>query len=130
MFELETLAVAYDLAVKVDRINVKNCAWFEWLVRRTQLHEGAVLASPHQPSYEGAMHFMGKGSQRGGALVKPSLTAYVANELGKSAAIEKEKRKAREARAEWPGQGRGRGRGRGDEKGKGKGDSHNPSGDG
>ena len=72
---------------------------------------------------------MGKGSQKGGALVKPSLTAYVAGELGKSAAIEKEKRKAREARADFAGVNPKGGRGN-PKGGKGKGNSENPTGDG
>jgi hypothetical protein len=41
---------------------------------------------------------MGVGERRGGAVINPVLAQYVATELGKEAAILKEKRKAREAR--------------------------------
>ncbi len=73
-----------------------------------QLHESAVAESPEAPSYEGAQHFLGTGDRRGGALVAPSLTAHVASELGREAAIMKEKRKVREAKAAG---GRGGGKG-------------------
>ena len=110
MYEHETLSWCFDLAVGVDRLNIKNLECFEWLFRRLQLHESAVLESPGAPSYEGARHFMGKGGRRGGALVSPDLQAHVASEVGKEAAIMKEKRKAREAR-EKPKQPKGGGRG-------------------
>ena len=42
---------------------------------------------------------MGTGERKGGALVAPALRSHVASELGKEAAILKEKRKAREARS-------------------------------
>ena len=48
-----------------------------------------------------------KGGRRGGALVAPQLTSYVANELGKEAAILREKRKAREARMSAKGDPKG-----------------------
>ncbi len=112
MFGHETIASCLDLAVKVDRLNIKNLGCFEWLFRRTQLHEGAVLESPLQPSYEGARFYLGKGAQRGGALVMPSLTAHVASEIGRHAAILKEKRKAKEARQGGKNQ-------KGDQKGNG-----------
>lgn len=61
-----------------------------------------MLESPEAPSFEGARHFMGFGERRGGALIAPSLTAYVAGETGKEVAILKEKRKAKEA---WAAKG-------------------------
>jgi hypothetical protein len=99
VFEHEMLSTGFDLAIGVDRLNIKNLASFEWFIRRMQLHEHAVLENPSAPSYEGARHFMGKGNRRGGALIAPELHAYVASELGKESAILREKRKAREARA-------------------------------
>ena len=51
---------------------------------------------------------MGYGERKGGALVAPSLQSHVASEVGKEAAILKEKRKAREARKP-PHTGRGKG---------------------
>ena len=120
VYEHETISVAFDLATKIDRHNLKNLAWAEWLLRRMQLQEDAVLENPHAPSYEHARHYMGKGANRGGALVNPSLVAHVASEVGKAAAILKEKRKAREAR-DALGLGRGRGRDGGRGRGRGKG---------
>ena len=60
VFEHEVLSTGLDLAVGVDRLNVKNLASFEWFLRRIQLHENAVLENPTQPMYDGARHFMGK----------------------------------------------------------------------
>ena len=110
VFEHEMLSTGFDLAIGVDRLNIKNLACFEWFIRRMQLHEHAVLENPLAPSYEGARHFMGKGNRRGGALIAPELHAYVASELGKESAILREKRKAREARTAEkgkPGKGGG-----------------------
>jgi len=117
VFEHEVLSTSLDLAIGVDRLNVRNLASFEWLLRRIQLHENAVLENPSAPSYEGARHFMGKGNRRGGALVAPELTTYVAAELGKEAAILREKRKAREAKLATK-----------DTKGKGGGPNKDPPG--
>ena len=77
----------------------------EFLVRRLQLGESAVLENPDNPSFEGARFFLGVPEHRAGALVAPSLQSYVASEFGKEAAILKEKRKAREAH---PGKGAGK----------------------
>ena len=109
VFEHEVLSNGLDLAISIDRLNIKNCACFEWFLRRLQLHENAVLENPVAPSYEGARHFMGKGNRRGGGLVAPDLTTYVASELGKEAAILREKRKAREAKLGQKGGGKGAG---------------------
>ena len=93
----------------------------EYLLRRIQLAEAAVLENPDIPSFEGARHFMGVPDRRGGALIAPSLNSFVASELGKEAAVLKEKRKAREARGGRGDHKGGRGRGRGAE-GQGAGD--------
>lgn len=113
VFEHEVISTGFNLAVSCDRLNIKNLASFEWFLRRLQLHENAVLENSTGPSYEGARHFMGKGSRRGGALVAPELTNYVASELGKEAAILREKRKAREARLNTKDGGKDKGQGRG-----------------
>ena len=70
--------------------------------------EEAVAESPTDPSYEGAMHFLGVSDRRGGALVAPALKKHVADELGREAAILKEKRKAREAKDALKGKGGGK----------------------
>jgi hypothetical protein len=81
-----------------DGINAKNTWFSELLLRRMQLLEHAVSEDPNNPSYEGAMHFMGS-NEVGGGYVAPSLQNFVATELGKQSAILKEKRKSREAKA-------------------------------
>ena len=102
------LSRAVELAAVVDCLNVKNLVCFEFLLRRLQLIEEAVAENPTQPDYSGASHYLGTEERRGGALLAPSLRAYVAGELGKEAAILKEKRKARDARG---GGGKGGGSG-------------------
>ena len=52
---------------------------------------------------------MGIAERKGGALIAPSLSSFVASELSKEAAIMKEKRKTREARKDAKGKGRGAG---------------------
>jgi len=106
VYEHETLSQALDLGVRVDRLNMKNLVMVEFLLRRMQLHENAILENPEAPSYEGARFWMGISERKGGALIAPSLQSHVASELSKDAAILKEKRKAREAR-----QNKGGGRG-------------------
>jgi hypothetical protein len=106
VYEHETLSQALDLGVRVDRLNLKNLVMVEFLLRRMQLHENAILENPDAPSYEGARFWMGMSERKGGALIAPSLQTHVASEFSKEAAILKEKRKAREAR-----QNKGNGRG-------------------
>ena len=81
-----------------DGLNLKNSMGAELLFRRLQLMEEAVAESPEQPNYEGSRHFLGTGERAGGALMAPTLRAYVGQELSREATILKEKRKAREAR--------------------------------
>jgi hypothetical protein len=97
-YEHEIHSRALELGATVDGINLKNSVMAEFLLRRIQLMEEAVLDSPDNPNYEGARHFLGVQERRGGALIAPSLKAHVAAELSREAAIQKEKRKAREAR--------------------------------
>ncbi len=97
--EHEVLSTVVQFAVVHDRLNALNLACMEMALRRIQLHEAAVAESPENPSYEGARHFLGSLERRGGALVAPTLSAFVATELGREAAILKEKRKARETKS-------------------------------
>ena len=97
--EHEALSTVLQYAVVHDRLNATNLACLELALRRLQLHETAVAENPDQPSYEGSRHFLGSTERRGGALIAPSLSAHVATELGREAAIQKEKRKARDGRA-------------------------------
>ena len=113
-YEHEVESKALELGATIDGINLKKSVMAEYLLRRIQLAEAAVLENPENPSFEGARHFMGVPDRRGGALIAPSLNSSVASELGKEAAVLKEKRKAREARGgRGDHQKGGRGRGRG-----------------
>ena len=105
VYEHEVLSRALQFAGSVDGLNLTALSSCELMARRIQLIESAVREDALSPSYEGARHFMGVGGGRGGAFVVPSLQAHVAGELGKEAAILKEKRKAREAKAALQGKG-------------------------
>jgi hypothetical protein len=98
VYEHEVLSRALELGVVIDGYNLKASVMGEFLLRRLQLQEEAVAESPANPSYEGSQHYLGVSDRKGGALVAPSLRAHVAAELGKEAAILKEKRKARESK--------------------------------
>ena len=98
IFEHNVLSRAIDLAVRNDHLNVKNLWCLEFLIRRLQLIEEAHAENPSNPSWEGAEHFLGIEEKKGGVATAPSLKRFVADELGREAAILKEKRKAREAR--------------------------------
>ena len=104
-----------DIAATRDMLNLKNMAWVEYALRRLQLIEEAVNEDPNNPTYEHARHYMGAEERKGGALMAPSLRAHVAAELGREAAILKERRKVREARVaedkRKPDKGKGKGRG-------------------
>jgi hypothetical protein len=57
-----------------------------------------IAENAASPSWEGASHYLGIEEKKGGAIMVPSLRAFVASELGREAAVMKEKRKARESR--------------------------------
>ena len=99
VYEHEVISRTLDTAISWDNSNIKNLWSCEMLLRRLQLLEHAVAEDPTNPSYEGASHFMGSTDMAGGGYIAPSLQSFVANELGKTTAILKEKRKAREAKA-------------------------------
>ena len=107
VFEHEVISRAIQLAATVDGLNVKVSVAAELLLRRLQLLEEAVSEDPANPSYEGATLFMGLNTKRGGGFVHPDLKKFVAEELGREAAILKEKRKAREVRTAGKGRGKG-----------------------
>ena len=110
LYEHEVLSRALQYAVVHDFLNLKALACVEFLMRRMQLLEDVVAENPSAPSFEAASHYMGSAERAGGAVMAPSLRAHVSGELGREAAILKEKMKAREARG---GGGGGRGGGRG-----------------
>jgi len=107
--EHHLLSMMLQYAVCYDRLNLKGLLCMELAWRRLQLHESAVSENPEFPSYEGARHFMGIQQRRASALIAPSFSAHVAQELSKEAAIMKEKRKARESRVANPKKGGGKG---------------------
>lgn len=96
--EHRLLSKVLDLALLFDRFNIVNSACFELVFRRMQLMEDVHADDPRNPSWQGAELYMGLAERPGGALMAPSLRKYVADELGREAAILKEKRKAREAK--------------------------------
>ncbi|CAE8622891.1 unnamed protein product [Polarella glacialis] len=98
-FEHEVISKTLEIAALYDGLNLKNCMFNEFLLRRLQLQEEAIAEDPTNPSYDGSAHWMGSSDRRGGALVAPALKAFVATELSREAAIMKEERKAREAKA-------------------------------
>ncbi|CAE8710731.1 unnamed protein product [Polarella glacialis] len=112
-YEHEVISKTLEIAALYDGLNLKNCMFSEFLLRRLQLQEEAIAEDPTNPSYDGSAHWMGSSDRRGGALIAPALKAFVATELTREAAIMKEKRKAREAKAARGGGGGGAGGGRG-----------------
>ena len=125
-YEHEIISRAIEVATTYDCLNLPNLACFELLARRLQLLEESHLEDPLHPTFEGARHFLGTGERRGGALIAPSLQAYVGEQLGKEAVVAKERRKAREAhgltRKSGKGDPKGGGRGDQDKKSEGKGE--------
>ena len=97
-FEHEVTSEMLEMAILHDRLNLFNLQWAELAIRRLQLHESAVAEDPQNPDYQGARHILGVGHRRAGALLAPTLAAHVSAELGREAAIAKERRKAKEAR--------------------------------
>lgn len=98
IYEDLVLALILETAVCYDCLNVVNLASMEILCRKRQLLAEAHAANPAAPSYEGGDYFLGTGLRAGGAIVAPSLSAFVSDKLKADAAILKEKRKLAEAR--------------------------------
>ena len=106
VYEDQVLAKAIQLAITRDGLNVLNLESFELLVRRRQLLKDVHAENPDKPSWEGWEHYLGIAERRGGASIAPALRAHVAAEVGKEAAIAKERRKVREARGGGKGGGK------------------------
>ena len=92
------LSKVLQLGICNDGLNIRNLVSFEYLMRRLQLIEEVHREDPRNPSWEGAEFYLGSAEAKGGALLAPSLRKHVSDQLGREAAIMKEKRKAREAR--------------------------------
>ena len=86
-----------DFAYGIDGINIKASLAFEYLNRRRQLLEEAHREDAARPNFQSAHLYMEKDDETSGAHLSSALRAHVAAELGREAAIDKERRKAREA---------------------------------
>ena len=96
--EHRVLSKRLDLAFAHDGLNTQRLSCCEYLNRRRQLIEEAHREDPSRPNFEGAHIFMGEDEEVSGAYMAGALRAHVAAEMGKEAAILKERRKAREAK--------------------------------
>ena len=88
-----------QFAIDVDGLNIKNLLSFEYANRRRQLLEEAHSEDASRPNFEGAEHFLGEAAgDAKGVAIAPSLRGHVAAEIGKEAAIAKEKRRLQESK--------------------------------
>ena len=79
-------------------LNLKKLACMEDLNRRRILFEEARKDNPEHPNFEAAHLYLGEEEDAPGVAMNRELRAHVAGELGKEAAITKERTKAREAK--------------------------------
>lgn len=96
--EHRLLCRALHLAATVDGLNLRGLVTLEYLNRPRLLLEEAHRDDVSRPSFESAHLYMGEEEELPGAAMSSSLRAHIASELGKEAAILKERRNAREAR--------------------------------
>ncbi|CAK0837412.1 unnamed protein product [Prorocentrum cordatum] len=96
--EHQVLTKALQIGATEDGLNLRNLGMAELPFRRKQLIEEVHADNPHNPSWDGWEHYLGIEERKGGAGMAPSLRQHVASEMGKQAAVDKEKRKAREAK--------------------------------
>ncbi|CAE7708857.1 AMY1.1 [Symbiodinium sp. CCMP2592] len=95
-YEHECLSRIMDAMIMVDQLNVPALQSAELIFRRLQVIRQAHRASPSNPDYSSADHYMGWKYKKTAAGVDSDLSAYVAGELKNEAAILKEARKAKE----------------------------------
>ena len=96
IYEHEVLSRILDSMILVDQLNIPALQSAELIFRRLQVIRQAHKASPGNPDYSSADHYMGWKYKKVAAGVDSDLSAYVANELKSEATILKEARKARE----------------------------------
>jgi hypothetical protein len=101
-YEHRVISKALDLAYAYDGVNLKRSVAFEYLNRRRQLLEEAHREDPARPNFESSHIYMGEDDESSGVHLSHALRAHVAAELGKEAAIDKERRKAKEAKDARP----------------------------
>jgi hypothetical protein len=101
-YEHRVISKALDLAYAYDGVNLKRSVAFEYLNRRRQLLEEAHREDPTRPNFESSHIYMGEDDESTGVHLSHALRAHVAAELGKEAAIDKERRKAKEAKEARP----------------------------
>jgi hypothetical protein len=102
--EHRTLMKAIELGIQYDQLDISQLASFELLFREAQLIEES-----HKAKFSGASNatlgadeshlFLGLAPTHGAIMVAPSLQEYIAGELHKEYATQKERRKAAEERA-------------------------------
>ena len=87
----------------------------ELVLRRMVLLEEAHSVNAGQPNFDGAEHWLGLGERRGGVLIPPELSQWVAKKVAEETAVQKERRKAKEERklAKSVPDPKGRGKGAG-----------------
>lgn len=93
------LCRALQLAATEDGLNLKGLVVMEYLNRRRLLLEEAHREDAARPNWEASHLYMGEEEDAPGVAMSAALRAHVAAEMGREAAIMKERRKAREARA-------------------------------
>ena len=108
IYEHEVLSRILDSMIMVDQLNVPALQSAELVFRRLQVIRQAHKASPGNPDYSSADHYMGWKYKKGAAGVDSDLSAFVANELKSEAAILKEARSRKLAAVASPPRRRGR----------------------
>eukprot|EP00972_Heterocapsa_arctica_P013796 2034999-Heterocapsa_arctica.AAC.1 len=97
-YEHRVISKALDLAFSFDGINLKRSVACEHLNRRRQLLEEAHRGDPTRPNFGSSHIYMGEELESTGVHLSYALRAHVSAELGKEAAIDKERRRAKEVK--------------------------------
>ena len=96
IYEHAVLSEVLEKALCIGQLDVSNLCSLELCVRRLQLIEEAHRVNPTQPNYQGSEYWMGSRSRKGGILVAPHLSRFVAEEQRQDNTIQLEKRNAAE----------------------------------
>ena len=105
--EHRVLSRTLDLAYAEDGWNLLRSSAAEYLNRRRQLIEEAHRENPAKPDFSSSHLWMGEDDEGGGAHMSSALRARVAQEMGREAAIAKERRKTAEAKSVGRPHGKG-----------------------
>ena len=96
IYEHSVLSEVSEKALCIDQLDVTKLCSLELCVRRLQLIAEAHRVNFTQPNYQGSEYWMSARSRKGGILVTPHLSRFVAEEQRQGNAIPREKRKAAE----------------------------------